>query len=61
MNYSVKFEMLYSERSNLIFWYEVPHGFIFPGHFFFFQRKDGKRFRAECPLEEILAPSKKLA
>lgn len=39
MNYSVIFEMLYSERSSVIFWYEVPHRFVFPGHFFLFKEK----------------------
>ena len=42
------------------FWYEVPHRFVFPGHFSLFSKKDGKRFRAGCPLEEILVPSQKL-
>jgi hypothetical protein len=44
----------------LFFWYKVQHRFVFPGHFFLFSKKDSKRFRAGCPLEEILVPSQKL-
>lgn len=57
MNYSVIFEVLCSERSAFILWSEVSCRCVFPGHCFCFQRKDGKRFRAGRPLEEMLAPS----
>jgi hypothetical protein len=56
MNNSVIFEMLCSERSNLIFlfWYEVSYRFFFPNSTFFFcVRKDVRKFRAGSPLEEI--------
>lgn len=57
INYSVIFEMLCSKRSTFLFFGVKYHiDLFFLGHLFFFQRKDGKRFRAGCPLEENLAP-----